>query len=255
MFGSADGAAADRRRRAGAARAPRVLAHRDGRSQRPLSSTTQGEAPAESQHVPRGGDPRVRRASTRSGSLKGNERPQRRRAEAAYFEDEELPRLFAELADSGVYRIAALLSLKTGMRLGEVSALRWSDVQESDRIIYVRRQFTGGVEKQRTKSGKPRQVPASEEVFAMLAQWWAQPGRPDDDTLVCPSDTVIEYMTSRVIARRELYPAMKRAGIPRLNSDGEARTFHSFRHTFARIWLENGHPIAVLSSISATAQR
>ncbi len=178
--------------------------------------------------------------------LKKNERPRPRRAEAAYFEDDELARLFAELADAGVYRIACLLSLKTGMRLGEISGLRWSDVQESDRIIYVRRQFTGGRETPRTKSGKARPVPASEEVFAMLAQWWAELGRPTDG-LVLPSDTTTTHITPRVTARRALYPAMARAGIPRANSDGEARTFHSFRHTFARVWLEQGHPLAVLS--------
>ena len=125
-----------------------------------------------------------------------------------------MPRLFAELADSGVYRIAALLSLKTGLRLGEVSALRWGDVRESERIIWVRRQFTGGVEKQRTKSGKPRQVPASEEVFAMLAEWWAQLGRPDDGFPRVAIGHEHEIITPRVVARRELYPAMRRAGIP-----------------------------------------
>lgn len=40
-----------------------------------------------------------------------------------------------------------------------------------------------------------------------------------------------------------LYPAMERAGIPRVGEHGRARTFHSFRHTFARAALEGGAPI------------
>ena len=36
---------------------------------------------------------------------------------------------------------------------------------------------------------------------------------------------------------------MKRAGIPREGESGRKRTFHSFRHTFARIALEHARSI------------
>jgi integrase len=45
----------------------------------------------------------------------------------------------------------------------------------------------------------------------------------------------------------ELYPAMERAGIPRVRPTGEKRTFHSFRHSFAKRALESGRPITWLS--------
>lgn len=45
----------------------------------------------------------------------------------------------------------------------------------------------------------------------------------------------------------ELYPAMERAGVPRLGPTGEKRTFHSFRHTFAKRALEEGRQITWLS--------
>jgi integrase len=47
--------------------------------------------------------------------------------------------------------------------------------------------------------------------------------------------------------RRNLYAAMKLADVPRVGPTGEERTFHSFRHTFAKIALENGRPLAWLS--------
>jgi integrase len=46
---------------------------------------------------------------------------------------------------------------------------------------------------------------------------------------------------------RALYDAMEKAGIGRECPEGKARTFHSFRHTHARIWLEKGHSLYSLS--------
>jgi integrase len=40
---------------------------------------------------------------------------------------------------------------------------------------------------------------------------------------------------------------MKRAGIDRVGPTGEKRTWHSFRHTYARVALEHGAPIFWLS--------
>lgn len=54
------------------------------------------------------------------------ERPKPTKREAPYFTDDELPRLFAQL-EPGVYRNLCLVALKTGMRLGELSALTWGD--------------------------------------------------------------------------------------------------------------------------------
>ncbi len=40
---------------------------------------------------------------------------------------------------------------------------------------------------------------------------------------------------------------MKTAGIARVGPTGVERTFHSFRHTFAKVALENGRPLAWVS--------
>jgi integrase len=54
-------------------------------------------------------------------------RPRPERKEAAYFENEELPRLFEQLNDASS-KALCLVALKTGMRQGELFALRWGDV-------------------------------------------------------------------------------------------------------------------------------
>ena len=54
------------------------------------------------------------------------QRPRPESKEAAYFENSELPRLFAHLTEEP-YRTLCLVALKTGMRQGELIALRWDD--------------------------------------------------------------------------------------------------------------------------------
>jgi integrase len=57
-----------------------------------------------------------------------------------------------------------------------------------------------------------------------------------------------DYLPNYVNLRRERYAALKRAGIAREHArTGVKRDFHSFRHTFARVALENGKSLYWLS--------
>lgn len=69
------------------------------------------------------------------------QKPRPERKEAAYFENDELPPLFGQLYD-GPYKTLCLVALKTGMRQGELLALRWGDVDLQEAIIRVRRTYT-----------------------------------------------------------------------------------------------------------------
>ena len=55
------------------------------------------------------------------------------------------------------------------------------------------------------------------------------------------------YLWVTTILRRELYPAMVDAKVPREGPTGGKRTFHSFRHTFAKLAMENGRQMTWLS--------
>ena len=69
---------------------------------------------------------------------------------------------------------------------------------------------------------------------------------PEGDKLVFPGPTKDGYLNPQSVLRA-LYAAMKTAGIPREGPTGENRTFHSFRHTFAKRAMESGTQITWLS--------
>lgn len=171
--------------------------------------------------------------------LHSTRRPKVTRSAPAYFTDEELPRLWPELEERPVYAYLCKTALATGMRSGELAALRWSDVSMTTSEISVGRTYKAGVGETPTKSGKARTVDMSPQAMTLFEEWYALNG---GEGLVFEKEEG-GHLDSDQVIRRVLYPAMKRAGVPRRGEHGRNRTFHSFRHTFARITLENGAEI------------
>lgn len=173
------------------------------------------------------------------------ERPRPTRKEAAYFENDELPRLFADVGP-GLARTLFLVALKSGMRQGELVALTWGDVDLAAAVVSVRRSYTAGF-LSTPKNHERRDVDLTQDVVELVGEWWGESGRPGDNVLVFPGDSKRGFLLDSTIRRRDLYPTMKRAGIPRVGPTGELRTFHSFRHTFAKRALETGAQITWIS--------
>jgi integrase len=94
-----------------------------------------------------------------------------------------------------------------------------------------------------TKGGRPRTIDLTPQARAVLGEWLAIRG-PEDGLLL---EREQGGHLDNDEARDLLYAAMKRAGIPRVGEQGGERDFHSTRHTFARITLENGALIAWVS--------
>ena len=173
-------------------------------------------------------------------------RPRPERKEAAYFENEELPRLFAHL-DDVPSKTLCLVALKTGMRQGELLGLRWSDVDLEQAVVRVRRSYTGGT-LSTPKNRERRDVDLISDVVDLLTRWRRErESASDRDSLVFTGDNGLAFLTPSVLLRRQLYPAMARASIPRIGPTQEKRTFHSLRHTFAKRALERGAQITWLS--------
>src|SRR6266566_1228916 len=98
------------------------------------------------------------------------------------------------------------------------------------------------------KNRERRDVDLISDVVELLAgmrgEWGSANG---GESLVFPGDVGRRFLTPSVLLRRELYPAMARAGIQRVGPTQERRTFHSFRHTFAKRALESGAQVTWLS--------
>ena len=131
------------------------------------------------------------------------------------------------------------------LRQSELLALRWADVDLEQAVIRVRSSYTGGVVGT-PKNRERRDVDLISDVVDLLTSWRNKHGCAIED-LVFPGDNGSRFLSPTVVLRRHLYPAMAAAGIQRAGPTLEKRTFHSFRHTFAKRALESGAQITWLS--------
>ena len=114
------------------------------------------------------------------------ERPRSETRESAYFTDDELPRLLAEIS-TGLRATLVRVALATGMREGELSALTWGDVALTSGTIRVRRTYSASKLGQ-TKGRLARTVDLPDETTELLGEWWGEAGKPDDAELVFPRE-------------------------------------------------------------------
>ncbi len=146
---------------------------------------------------------------------------QRSSGDIDVFSPEEvlaLVRAAASEQDAAIYLVAAF----TGLRRGELLALRWRDVDFGGSVIRVRSSYAAG-QLTTPKSGKVRSVPMAPDVAEALARLGQRRDWVGDDDLVFPGETG-SYLDGSAL-RRRYGTALARAGLRPLR-------FHDLRHTF-----------------------
>lgn len=146
--------------------------------------------------------------------------------EVEFFDFDQAARLVAATAPE--WRTLVLLALRTGLRLGELLALRWCDVDLERARLVVRRSVARGIIGT-PKNGKTREVDLSEHARdALRAHRHLR-----SDLVFCDEAGAL---IARGAVKWPLYSACKRAGLPRVG-------WHVLRHTFASHLVMRGQPL------------
>jgi integrase len=147
--------------------------------------------------------------------------PQSRSGDIEVFTPEEVWAL-VRAADGELDAAIFLTAAFTGLRQGELVALRWRDVDFSGSALRVRTSYAGGV-LTTPKSGKVRSVPLAPEVARALARLGERELMVGDDDLVFLGEAG-SYVDGSAL-RRRYKEALQRAALRPLR-------FHDLRHTF-----------------------
>jgi integrase len=123
----------------------------------------------------------------------------------------------------------------TGLRSGELLALRWSDVDLEGGVLMVSRAMSAG-EEASTKSRRPRPVPLAEQAKAELRAL-RQRGifTSQSDHVFCRPDG---GPLDRTAVRSRFVRAQKKAGV-------RVRRFHDLRHTFGSLAIQRFDLVSV----------
>ena len=168
----------------------------------------------------------------------------------AYNKD-QVRKLVASLEETPSFKnLFLLITIYSGMRIGEVCALQWKDIDLEEKVIRVNKSIqriyteedTMGkmktellISTPKTKSSQ-REIPIVQPLFKMMKDF-AKICRPD--YFVCSGTTTpIEPRTYRSYYKKKI----EEIGLPRLK-------FHGLRHTFATQLIASKADVKTVSAI------
>lgn len=142
-----------------------------------------------------------------------------------------------------ICKAGILLCLCTGLRLGEICALKWEDIDLCRKVLYVKSTVQRIVmEGYATKSilfesnpkspDSMREIPLSDDIVQLLASF------PRNGIYVLNADKPMEPRTYQ----NKLKAYLRDAGV-------DYKNFHALRHTFATNCIQSGMDVKSLSEI------
>jgi len=137
----------------------------------------------------------------------------------------QIPKLLAVLKEP--YRTMALVGILTGLRVGEILGLRWSDVDFNTAQLRVsQRCYRGEMDSPKTRASQ-RTLPLPPECVEALRRLQAAKPPEQKDALVFRTRKGTPYSDTNIL-HRQLKPAGQKIEVPSLS-------WHTFRRTHATL--------------------
>jgi integrase len=157
-----------------------------------------------------------------------------------FLSNEQLDALLRAVPDDELgplERATYLCAALTGLRQGELLALRWCDVDWTAKRVRVSESFTRGAFDS-PKSHRGRSVPLADRLAGELERHFQRSRfRGENDLVFAHPLTGSPYDPSKL--RKRFDKALERAGVPRI-------TFHELRHTFGTRMAAAGAPLRTI---------
>lgn len=144
-------------------------------------------------------------------------------------------------------KVGILMTLYTGLRIGEICALSWDDIDFKNRVIHIRHTVARVLQNQDDRSisktildrpktfSSMRSIPIPSFLFPILSEYKGKSNSPyvvsDKNSFMNPR--TYEYRFHRIL---------EECGIDKVN-------YHALRHTFATRCIKSGIDVKTLSEI------
>jgi integrase len=157
--------------------------------------------------------------------------------------NDEITRLLSELGEPA--RTAVFVALATGLRVSELLALQWQDIDFSNNTITPTRGIVDNVVGGLKTVSSAAPVPASQEVTDTLARWREKTlyTAPTDWVFPSPKMSGKQPYWQDSLMRKVVWPAAKRAGITKRIG------WHTFRRSLAMLLIDVGAPVKLTQEI------
>lgn len=144
-----------------------------------------------------------------------------------------------------VYYTASLMALLTGMRLGEILALKWENVHFDDNVILIKNSWDVKYGIRPTKNGEEHEIGMNSVLREKLLILYNLYSQKTKDSFVFCRDESGQTMISRTTLRDSFYRALAKIGVSEKERQRLNIVFHSLRHSFVSYGM-NQLPLSVV---------
>jgi integrase len=137
------------------------------------------------------------------------------------------------------------LAILSGLRRGELFALRWKDIDEHGRRLTVREAvYDGTFGTPKTEAGS-RQIPLSDTTLQLVAEWKTRVRNAEPNALLFSTRSGKPISPNNVL-RRSIFPVCEQLGVPHA-------TWLTFRRTYSSWSHDKGVPGKVVAQLMGHA--